>query len=145
MTKRLVWVRWLLVLPAALAAGAASVAIGIALYSAAEKLCPADQMVSGMCEAPWFRYADRAIICAAAGMAAASIVVSCTLIAPSHRKLVMWVTLLAGGVVASWLATLTGAFPELITAIAVALLAAWWLRGRKWLDPAPDATFETGS
>jgi hypothetical protein len=54
MVRWFTWLRWLLVLPAAWVAWYAAVLIGFGLYTVAEALCPPDQVISGMCVAPWF-------------------------------------------------------------------------------------------
>lgn len=135
MVRWLTWLRWLLVLPAAWVAWYAAVLIGFGLYSVAEALCPPEQVISGMCVAPWFGYVDRAIFCTGAGLAAAFIIFSCAIVAPSHRRVVTLVTLGAGSVVALVLALATHALPEFIAAVVSGLLTTWWVRGRTWLHP----------
>ena len=130
------WVRWLLVVPAAWVAWALAVSIAFALYNLLERLCPPEYIVSGTCTAPWFRAAEPAIFCMGAGLAAAAIVVSCTLVAPSHRHVVSVVTFLTGVVVALMMAIAADGFAEFVTAVLVGLAVTWWLR-RRVSRPAP--------
>ena len=142
MVRWLTWLRWLLVVPAAWVAWYAAVLIGFGLHSLAEALCPPDQVISGMCVAPWFGAVDRAIFCTGAGLAAAFIIVSCTVVAPSHCRVVTFVTLGTGSVVALVLALATDALPEFVAAVVAGLLATWWLRGRTRLHEPPDIPSE---
>ena len=86
------WLRWLLVLPVAWLSWIVAAMVALTLYTIAETLCPREQMISGLCTAPWFDHAERAILSFGAGLAAALITVSCTLLAPSHRRVVVVVT-----------------------------------------------------
>ena len=70
------WVRWLLVIPGAWLAWSVALVSGLAVHSALEALCPAEQVISGMCTATWFRYAERVTFCLGAGMAAALILIA---------------------------------------------------------------------
>jgi hypothetical protein len=128
-----VWIRWLLVLPAAYLAWGVALLFGMLLHGAAQSLCPDDQMVSGMCTAPWSPQVDRIVTCLGAGTAAALILISSTLMAPSHRLTVAWVTLGIGVFSATGFALLIGAWLELISAITAGVLALWWLRRQTWM------------
>ena len=48
-------VRWILLPIVCIAAWIAALFTGIVAHSIAEFFCPADQIVSGMCVAPWLR------------------------------------------------------------------------------------------
>ena len=131
------WLRWLLVLPGAWAGWAIAVLTGVGAHSALAALCPPEQLVSGMCVAPWFRYSERIVVCAGAGLAAALILLFCTLIAPSHRPRVVLVTLAAGAAVAIAMGVLAGAYAELMMALAIGILVSLWLlRSARLSKPA---------
>ena len=92
--------RWILILPAAIAAWYAALFIGIALYQGLEALCPPDQVESGHCFAPWFLPASSALIAFGAALAAAFVMIACTLLAPSHKRQVAIATFVVGTLVA---------------------------------------------
>ena len=120
--------RWALVVPAAWVAWAVALAIGLALYDFVQSFCPVEQMISGMCVAPWFRYASAAVFCIGAGLAAALILVACTLMAPTHRPRVALVVFVAGALAGLAMAIAASAFLELVTALVVGSLVTWRLR-----------------
>ena len=63
------WLRWMAVF-AGYAGWVIAVMVGLLLVSAATKLCPHEQMISGACTAPWFDKASTAIFCLSAAAAA---------------------------------------------------------------------------
>lgn len=125
--------RWLLVIPGAWLAWYAALVSGIVAHTALEALCPPEQVISGMCTARWFHYAERAVFCAGAGLAAALILLATTLLAPSHRSAVAAVTLAMGSVTALVMGILASAYAELITALVVGGLTTVWLMRRDWI------------
>jgi hypothetical protein len=128
------WLRWLLVFPAAWLSWIVAVLVAVTFYTIAETLCPREQMTSGFCIAPWFEHVEGAILCLGAGLAAALITVSCTLVAPSHRRVVVVVTLLAGSAIALSMGLRSGHYLALVTAVVAGLAAACWLRRGRWLE-----------
>lgn len=124
--------RWILLPIVCIAAWIAALFTGLAAHSLAEFFCPADQMVSGMCVAPWFATFDAWLIRFFSAFAAALIIVSCYFTAPAARVLVAWVVFGAGGVYALWLAIISWAWSEFLAAglggIAAVLLLT---RGQK--------------
>jgi hypothetical protein len=84
-------VRWILLPIVCIAAWIAALFTGIVAHSAAELFCPADQMVSGMCVAPWFETLDAWLIRFFSAFAASLIIVSYYFTAPAARVLVAWV------------------------------------------------------
>lgn len=110
-------VRWILLPIAGIAAWwVAALFTGIVAHSVAEFFCPADQMVSGMCVAPWFETLDIWLVRFFSAFAAALIIVSCYFTAPAARTVVAWVVLSAGGVYALWIAIISWAWGEFIAA-----------------------------
>lgn len=108
--------RWILLPIVCFAAWMAALVIGIVAHSVAESLCPAQQMVSGMCVAPWFATLDVWLIRFFSAFAAALIIVSCYFTAPTARAVVAWVVFGAGGIYALWLAVISWAWGEFVAA-----------------------------
>lgn len=92
-------------------------------HSITECFCPADQMISGMCVAPWFENVDAWLSRFFSAFAAALIIVSCYFTAPAARALVAWLVFGVGAVYALWIAIVSWAWPE-FTAAGVGGLAA---------------------
>lgn len=93
-------IRWILILPAAVAAWYAALLTGLAMYLGVESFCPEDQMISGHCAAPWFSTATDALVAFGAALAAVLVMVSCTWMAPAHKRPVAIATFAAGAIVA---------------------------------------------
>jgi hypothetical protein len=111
-------VRWILILPAGMAAWYLALAVGIALYQALETLCHADQIESGHhCYAPWFSRITRALIVFGAGLAAVFVMMACTWTAPSHKRQVALITFVAGTVAAIIMGAYLQAYLAMVTAI----------------------------
>ena len=108
--------RWILLPIVCIAAWIAALFTGIVAHSIAESSCPADQMVSGMCVAPWFEALDAWLVRFFSAFAAALIVVSCYFTAPAARALVAWVVFGAGAVYALWIAVVSWAWGEFVAA-----------------------------
>jgi len=119
--------RWLCVLPAALAAWYLALILAVLLHTAVEGFCPPDQVVSGACFAPWFLRFSDVLICFGAALAASLIVLAAFLVAPSHRFYVAWATFIVGACVALCFAALLGAWAECASALAAGALAAYLL------------------
>ena len=122
--------RWVLVPVSAAVAWAASSLVGILLLQLATVLCPESEMVSGLCGASWWPFADAVVLCLSAAIAATSIVIACSLAAPSHRSEVALVVYVAGAVWAAVLGIGSGEYPALASALVAGALAAWWIRRR---------------
>lgn len=123
MTQRAVQIlRWMAIFPGIYVSWHLSLIVGMALLAIAEAFCPEDQMVSGLCVAPWFFWVEDAIFLFCAALAAALVVASAALIAPAHRVRVAWVTFIGGCLVAGYLGWSTGAFKELAAAVASGLV-----------------------
>jgi hypothetical protein len=122
------WLRWALLIPAVWASWSIALMTGYALLSFAESRCPAELMVSGLCTAHWFTYASRAASSVGAAMAAVLIVLSCTYVAPSHRRQVATTVFAVGAVAAVVMGVLAVAWTEAICAVAAGALVTLWLR-----------------
>ena len=97
-------VRWILLPIVCIAAWIAALFTGIVAHSVAEFFCPADQMVSGMCAAPWFETLDAWLVRFFSAFAAALIIVSCYFTAPAARTFIAWIVFGLGAVYALWIA-----------------------------------------
>jgi hypothetical protein len=129
-------IRWALVPVAAVVAWAAALFVGLLLHDWATRLCPEFQIVSGACVAPWWPYADASVLCVSAAFAAASIVIACSLTAPSHRGRVAVAVYIIGAVWAVFLAIAGAAYWALPCAAAAGAWGVWWIR-RKAPRPSP--------
>ena len=121
-------IRWVLVPAAAVVAWAVSLFVGLLLHDVATRLCPESQMVSGACVAPWWPYADAAVLCVSAAFAAALIVVACSLTAPTHRGRVAVAVYIVGAIWAVILAVAGAAYITLPCAAAAGAWGVWWIR-----------------
>ena len=108
--------RWILLPMVCIAAWIGALFAGIVAHSVAEFFCPADQIVSGMCVAPWFETLDAWLVRFFSAFAAALIIVSCYFTAPAARTVVAWVVFAAGAVYALWIAVVSWAWGEFIAA-----------------------------
>jgi len=125
-------VRWLAMVPAAILAWHVAILIGFALLAVLDALCPAEQMVSGLCVAPWFRGAEAGVFIFSAAFAGAALVAVCTLVAPGHRGIVAWTTLALGTLLATYLALETMAVREFVAAVTAGTVSAWLITRTKW-------------
>jgi hypothetical protein len=120
------------VVPAAILAWHIAIFVGLALLALLDALCPADQMISGLCIAPWFRSAEAGVFIFCAGFAASLIVTLCALVAPDHRGIVAWTALALGAMLAAYLALETMAIWEFVAAVTAGTISAWLLSRAKW-------------
>jgi hypothetical protein len=93
-------IRWLLILPGAVAAWYAALILGIGLYKSVDALCPFGQVEFGRCLAPWFMDASDVFIGIGAALAALLVMVTCTFLAPTHRRHVAIATFVVGAITA---------------------------------------------
>jgi hypothetical protein len=129
------WLRWLLVVPAVFVAWHLAIVAGMLLLAVAESFCPAEQMVSGMCIAGWFRLAETIIFLFSAGLAAVLVIVAAVLTAPAHRVRVAVFTFLAGCLLAAWFALAAGAVKEALAAVVCGLLTVLFIARRERIRP----------
>jgi hypothetical protein len=131
--------RWILIPPAAVAAWYLAFVIGIALEVGLNALCPADQVVSGWCIAPWYRGASNALLWFGAGLAALLVLFACTLLAPTHKRHVAIVTFVVGAAVAARMGFGIRAYGALVAATVAGALGLWLLL-RRLNPPMEDST-----
>jgi hypothetical protein len=127
-------VRWVLMIPAVVVAWFVALFLGMAMLGGLTRMCPADQMVSGMCTASWYDDAAAAVVALGAAMAAVFIMIACTLIAPAHKRVVAVVTFAGGTLVAVGMGIPSGEYAALVAAVVAGAVALWILLRRR---PAP--------
>lgn len=118
----MIWIRWLAVVPVAFVAWYAVFLFGMALIIGIGSLCPSEDIISGSCVAWWASYAERAAFIFCSGLAAFLVVVSSALVAPSHRRIVAWVSFGLGFIVAAFMSLPLSAFGELFAATVAGLV-----------------------
>ena len=114
---RLRLLRWLLLLPAVFLAWQISLLTGIAIFAVAESFCPQEQMVSDLCTAPWFRWAEAGVFMFGAALAATLMILTAVWLAPSHRTRVAWSVFIAGFLLAGYLGLATQAWAPFTAAV----------------------------
>ena len=136
-------IRWLAVLPAAVAGWFLALIIGLIVHSGIESLCPRNQMDSGMCVAPWFPYASDAVSAFGAGLAAVLVISLAVLAAPTHRIVVTRTAFVGGLLVAIYMLWQTSAIVEFVAAVSCGLLTVYVLQ--RYLRPpeSPNPAFES--
>jgi hypothetical protein len=124
--------RWILLPIVGIAAWILALFTGMVAHSVAECFCPSNQMISGMCVAPWFETLDAWLVRFFSAFAAALIIVSCYFTAPAARALVTWIVFGAGALYALWIAIVSWAWPEFVAAGIGGMAAVLLLtRGQK--------------
>jgi hypothetical protein len=112
-------IRWLLIVPASVAAWYLALVVGIMLLAAVSGLCPPDQLVSGACTAPWYQTASLAVLCFGAGLAATLILIVSTLLAPTHKRQAAVATYIIGAAVACMMGIAATEYAAMASAIVV--------------------------
>lgn len=124
--------RWLAIVPAALGVWWLTLLLGLGLADVAILLCPPEELISGMCAAPWYRYVEGGLIMGCAGLAAVLIVVVSAVLAPSHRLCVASAVLGGGVIVALYMAYAAGAWGSFAAAVLAGTTGwsgiLWWTR-----------------
>ena len=123
-------VRWVLMVPAAVVAWFVALFLGVALLGGLTRLCPANQMVSGMCTAPWYDGASEMAIAFGAAMAAAFSLIACTAIAPTHKRVSAIITFVGGVLVAVAMGLASGEYASLVAAVVTGAGVLWLLLRR---------------
>src|SRR2546430_406884 len=95
--------RWALTAPAAVAAWYATFFVGIFAHEFIEKaICPAGQMISGICMSESVQRRLDGVIVIFVAVSAIAVVGAAVATAPSHKAAVAWVVFGAGGLVAAY-------------------------------------------
>lgn len=98
------WIRWSLVLPTAVLSWYGAVVITLFMHGATEIFCPPEDIISGLCQAPWFNSFSRSLLYIGPAIAACFVVLSTVFMSPSHRNIVAFVVFLGGCVIAMFMA-----------------------------------------
>jgi hypothetical protein len=118
-------IRWLILIPACIAAWYVALFAGILLHGVLFSYCPPSMVAYGtFCDAEWFPTAERILICSGAALSAVFVVTTASLVAPAHRIFVSRLACGVGAIVATIMAVKLGTYAELISAIAAGVLAA---------------------
>ena len=118
-------VRWLLVGPAAVAAWYFVFVVGIFTHGFLEEaLCPAGEMISGMCTNPRVQVILKVLVHAFVALSAAAVLSTAAAVAPSYRNETAWITFVAGSLVAVAFGIGARAYTEAVAAVASGLLCA---------------------
>ncbi len=122
--------RWLVIPPAIAAAWLLAILLALGLREVVIRFCPAEDMVSGLCMASWYRYVDGGIILGGAGIAAALILAVSVLLAPSHRVAVASVVLVGGVAAAFYMAYTLGLWGCFSVAVMAGVVT--WFALLRW-------------
>jgi len=122
--------RWVLVVPAAIAAWYAVFIIGLFTHDLVENtLCPSDQLESGTCTNETVIAQLHVVVHVFVALSAVAVILAAVFVAPSHKKVVAWIALLCGATVASLFAVAAEAWSEglvaLMAGITVTALLGW--------------------
>ena len=120
--------RWLAVVPAALAGWYLAFAGGIMLHSLATSLCPEPLLVSGMCTASWFPWLEEVIFAITAALAAFLVVWLATACCPIAKARVATIAFVLGALVAIVFAAELHIWLAPLAALVSGLLTLRWLR-----------------
>jgi hypothetical protein len=117
--------RWLLVVPAAVAAWYVVFVIGLFTHGfVGEALCPAGEMESGMCMDTRVRLILGILVHFFSALSAAAVVSTAAAVAPSLRSRTAWSAFVAGSLVALGFGLAAWAYTETVAAVATGLLTA---------------------
>ena len=115
--------RWLLVVPMAVAGWFIVFAAAVTLHSAIWDFCPAEFQVSGMCSHPWAFIAEDALVWAGAFFSAVFVVAFATRTAPAFKSQIAVASFVIGTAIAIWAYLETHALGALIGACVGGILA----------------------
>jgi hypothetical protein len=120
-------IRWLLLIPSAVAAWYVAVFVSVLLREIVVGRClGSDSPPPEYCQASWFpvEFLSDALLFFGVGLSAVAVVVVAAVVAPSHKAPVAWVALGAGAILATVMGYSAGAVAEAAFAIASGVLAA---------------------
>ena len=114
--------RWLLLIPACIAAWYLALIIGLWVLSVVASFCPPEFVVSGFCEADWYPTAEKVVIGFGVALSAFLVVLTAALVAPIQRVWASKAALAVGTVIAIFFAIGTGAYIALAAAVLAGTL-----------------------
>lgn len=133
--------RWLAVLPAAVAAWWVAVTVTILGHVLVTAACPERYEVSGACVAPWMPTLTRVSTFVGASLAAVLVVLAASYTAPAHRRHVAQAAYVVGLAVALYMANETEGWLELGGAVVAGWLCVRAVRKRA--GPSPPVLAST--
>jgi hypothetical protein len=119
--------RWLLVIPVAVIGWYIGLIVAILVHATGEHLCPAEEIVSGFCTAPWMAYVDDFALALGSILCGILVVLFPALLAPSHRGTVAAVAY-ASGLILSTSFLIHGIWLPVAWAALSGGLALWRVR-----------------
>lgn len=117
--------RWALTPVASVGGWYVALILGIMLLEIAQSFCPADETISGMCVAPWFRAVESGIFCFSTALSAVFVIGAAVLVAPAGKVLIAWLAFLIGSIVACVFALATSAWGMFASAVIAGLFTAF--------------------
>jgi hypothetical protein len=115
-------IRWVLLVPAAIAAWYAVFIAGIVVHQTIERrACPAGELVSGGCANPTVVRLLHVVVYVFVALSAVAVVATATAMAPSARRLVAGAAFVVGAGVAIWFSVTAKAYGEGAGAICAGL------------------------
>jgi hypothetical protein len=130
MSRSFLILRWLMVMPSAIAGWYCGILAGLVIAEIAERTCPDEYIVSGSCLAPWSQSVFIAATVVGAAIAGAMIVLLSAAMAPAWKFRVALIAFALGFAVATYMATLTQSWLAYAVAVAGGLLALGIVRSR---------------
>lgn len=117
--------RWFAVIPSAILGWYVVFTSGLLLVSAISSLCPPEEIISGLCGAWWYPYAERTVILFSVAASAFLVVVCAAVVAPANRVNIAWAAFVSGALVATYFLSQTSAVMEFVLAILAGLLGVF--------------------
>ena len=120
-------IRWLLIVPSAVAAWYFAFFVSLVLHEVVVGRClNSDAPPPEYCQASWFprEFLHDTLVFFGVGLSAVVVVMVAAVVAPSHKRHVAWVALAAGATLAAVVGYSAGAVAEAAVAIAAGVLAA---------------------
>lgn len=127
--------RWVLVPVAAAGIWYAALLSGLVAVGVLDAFCPAAEMISGLCTAPWHATAVDVLVVAYAAATAFGIVVVCGFLAPAKKFTVALIAFMCGAVFAAFAAS-EGTMWTPFIAAAVGGSAGLVLAASRWRNRA---------
>jgi hypothetical protein len=117
--------RWIAVAPITILGFAIGLFLSLLLHDGIKVLCSKDEMISGMCIAQWFHYAEITVFCFGAALTACLVIALAVLIAPSRRVGVALAVFGIGCMVAFKIALETTLVAASVTSVIAGLLGVY--------------------
>ena len=125
--------RWLLILPMAVAAWFAAFVGTIQLLDVVYYFCPPENQVSGMCTHSVANVAESALVVFGAGLSAVLVILAAAVTAPAYKAKIAAGTLFLGLCVALWAYLQTGLLLAFLGAVTAGIITFFLvLRKNRW-------------